>query len=390
MDKTKAKLAEYLLFAYLILFPFGQILRWEITLGNSIIPINPTDLIVGAIFFLGLRGKLKEPSVFRHIKNFIYVTGFSLLVSLVVFKSYSVVFGALYLLRLISYSYLFLVAWNIIKDKKKWSGLLLGVCFAVGIFGWFQYFFYPDLRALYAWGWDDHLFRLVGTFLDPTFTGIILVFGFIFSVSSYLFNKQRKFLFLSLFFLISVAFTYARAVYLGLLAGSLLVFILKKNLKLAAITGLAFFAVVVALPRPSGEGVRLERSYSVYSRLINYQETLTIIGKSPLFGVGYNNLCLARQKYLGDYNTLSHSCSGSDSSLLLVLATTGIAGFLAFLKPVKEIVTRVSRDVYGVAFLGTAVALTLHGFFSNSYFYSWIMGFMALLLAVSLKERTSG
>jgi hypothetical protein len=389
MDKTKAKLIEYLLFAYLILFPFGQILRWEVTAGNSIVPINPTDLIAVVIFLLGLIGKIQKPPIFKHLKNFIYAAGFSLLVSIGVFKNFSVVFGGLYLLRLISYSYLFLVTWNIIRDKKRWFGLLLGVTFAVALFGWFQYFFYPDLRALYAWGWDDHLFRLAGTFLDPTFTGIILAFGFILSISSFLFNKKKKLLFLALFFLISVAFTYARAVYLGLLAGSLLVFILKKNLKLVAFTFIIFFAVVLTLPRPSGEGVKLERSYSVYARLTNYQETLAIIGKSPVFGVGYNNLCLARQKYLGDYNPLSHSCSGSDSSLLLVLATTGIVGFLAFLKLLKEVIRSVSKDVYGVAFLGAAAALFLHGFFSNSYFYSWTMGFIALLLAVSLKGKTS-
>jgi hypothetical protein len=389
MDKTARKVTEWLIFVYLILFPFGQLLRWEATIGASIIPIYPTDLVVGLIFGFGLLKSLPKPPLFNHIKNFFYLAGFSLLLSAAIFKTTLIATGALYFLRLIAYSYLFLAVWNIAKDKKKWFGLLLGVCFAIGVFGWFQYFFYSDLRALYAWGWDDHLFRLVGTFLDPTFTGIIIAFGFILSVSSFLFKKQKRFLFLSLFFLISAAFTYARAVYLGLFAGSLVVFILKKNLKLAAISVIAFFSLVLALPRPLGEGVRLERSYSVYSRLINYKETMAIIGKSPLFGIGYNNLCLARQKYLGDFNPVSHSCSGSDSSILLVLATTGVVGFLGFLKLIKEIIKGVSRDIYGVTFMGVGAALLLHGMFANSYFYSWIMGFMVILLAISLKEKTS-
>ena len=390
MDKTARKVTEWLIFVYLILFPFGQLLRWEATIGSSIIPIYPTDLVVGVIFSLGILKGFPKPPLFKHIKNFFYLAGFAFLVSAVIFKTALVTTGLLYFLRLLAYSYLFLAAWNIAKDKKKWLGLLLGVCFAVGVFGWFQYLFYPDLRALYAWGWDDHLFRLAGTFLDPTFTGIIIAFGFIISTVSFLFNKQKRFLILSLFFLISVAFTYARGVYLGLLAGSLVVFILKKNLKLAALTVIAFFAIVVALPRPLGEGVRLERSYSVYSRLVNYQETLAIIAKSPLFGIGYNNLCLARQKYLGDFNSVSHSCSGSDSSILLVLATTGVVGFLGFLKLIKEIIKGVSRDIYGVSLLGVGAALLLHGIFANSYFYAWIMGFMAILLAISLKGKTSG
>src|SRR3989344_8091342 len=203
MDKTTKKVNGWLIFIYLILFPFGQLLRWEATIGVSIIPIYPTDLVVGVIFSLGILKGFPKPALFKYIKNFFYLAGFSFLVSAVIFKTAAITTGLLYFLRLLAYSSLFLAAWNIAKDKKKWLGLLLGVCFAVGVFGWFQYFFYTDLRALHAWGWDDHLFRLVGTFLDPTFTGIIIVFGFVLSASSYVFNKQRKFLFLSLFSLIT-------------------------------------------------------------------------------------------------------------------------------------------------------------------------------------------
>ena len=38
-------------------------------------------------------------------------------------------------------------------------------------FGILQYALVPDLRSLHILGWDDHLNRLAGSFLDPNFTG---------------------------------------------------------------------------------------------------------------------------------------------------------------------------------------------------------------------------
>ena len=389
MDKTKRKLVSGLFYLYLVLFPFGQLARWELTLEKTSIPIHPTDIVAGFIFILVLLGKFPKPAIFRHIENFIYMAGFSFLLSLVIFRSPEAALGALYLLRLVAYSFMFLAAVTVARPKEKWLSMLLGICFAVGIFGWFQYFVYPDLRALFAWGWDDHFLRMVGTFLDPTFTSIFLVFGFLFSMAQYFSSKKKVFALLGIFFLVSVAFTYTRAAYIALIGGSAAILIALRKVKLSLLIVAVLLVIAVSLPRGASEGVKLERLYSVYSRLANYRETATIFSKSPLFGIGYNNLCLARKLYIGPEDTYSHSCSGSDSGLLLVLATTGAAGFLVFLKMVIEIFKSIGKDVYGLSFLGASVALAVHGFFANSYFYPWVMGFMGISLALALKEKTS-
>ena len=258
----------------------------------------------------------------------------------------------------------------------------------VAVFGWIQYFLYPDVRALYAWGWDDHFLRLVGTFLDPTFTSIFGVFGFILSLTFYLERKRKLYLALIIFFLLTTAFTYARAGYLAIMAGTLAVTFIKRELKTAAVLILMLLAILMFLPGGASEGVQLARTKSIFARFGNYSEAITIFKQSPLFGVGYNNFCLARRVYLKDSEFPSHSCSGSDSSLLLVLATTGVLGLMSFGKMVLEIFRRTSKNIYGTAFTAVAVALAVHGAFANSYFYPWVLGFLAILLGIAIKEKT--
>ena len=111
--------------------------------------------------------------------------------------------------------------------------------------------------------------------------------------------------------------------------------IIKKRIKWFVVLIIALGIMIFLLPRPSSEGVKLERAFSILLRLKNYKETIVIWQNSPLFGVGYNNLCFARNKFIGEANYLSHSCSGSDSSILALIATTGILGFIFFIEFIK-------------------------------------------------------
>ena len=74
---------------------------------------------------------------------------------------------------------------------------------------------------------------------------------------------------------------------------------------------------------------------------------------------------------------------------MLVIAATGVLGLISFLTMVVEVFKSLSRNVYGVAFIASDSALGIHGFFSNSYFYAWVMGFMGILLALALREKNA-
>ncbi|MGB6839099.1 MAG: O-antigen ligase family protein, partial [Microgenomates group bacterium] len=346
--------------------------------------------IAGASLFLLIIGHYKQPKLFNYVIAFLGASLFSYMLLFVIFKDNRVYIGGLYLLRLFVYSSFFLLAWNINRSEKGFKEILFNslilITFAVAVFGWLQYFLYPDVRNFVVWGWDDHLYRLFSTFLDPGFASIILVFGFLAGLTKYLHSKSRLLLIVLVILLGAAVFTYSRAGYLALAGGLFTLAFLKKRLKQFFLVLGTILLIIILLPRPSGEGVKLERTFSIYSRLGNYSETLEIIQKSPLLGVGFNNMCLAREKYLKDADFSSHSCSGSDSSLLLVLATTGIVGFLIFSTLIYKVTLNLGKNVYANAFLACLVALLIHSLFVNSLFYPWVMGWMALMLSISLKE----
>ena len=377
-DTRKTKIAGKIVFLWLILFPFGQL----INIGR----FHPIDLVawLGMLFIFE-----KKPDIFKYLKNFILLALFSLVISLSFLNLSEIEIGLLYFLRFLFYILFFIMIWNFvkvdvkIKDKIFYS--LIFVSVATAIFGWAQYIFLPDLRDLKYLGWDDHYFRLVGTFLDPGFTGIILVFGFLLALTKFVYKKRPGIFFLLIFLMLTIAFTYSRASYLALFAGIFTISFLKKTFKVSIFLTTFFLLLVLLLPRPSGSGVQLERTYSIKSRFVNYSETLSIFKKSPIFGAGFNNICVSRQKLLGVGDFGSHSCSGSDSSLLLVLATTGIIGFVVFIHAIYKILRSINKDIYGMAFYSSFVALAVHSLFVNSIFYPWIMGWMGLLTAIALK-----
>lgn len=378
----KALISKRLIFLFLVLFPFGQIIRINL--------LHPIDLIAGISLPLLLISGYKKPKIFDFILAFLGVSLFSYIFSLTIFEDKRIYIGGLYLLRLFAYSAFFLTAWNIYQSKRSlketlFNSLIL-VSFVVAIFGLIQYFFYPDITNFTIWGWDDHLYRLLATFLDPGFASIILIFGLLAILVKYLESKDKRHFYMLAVLFGAIALTYSRAGYLALIGGLFTIFFLKKKIKYIFLLLGVFLLVLLFLPRPASEGVKLERMFSVYARLENYSETISIAKKSPLLGVGFNNICLAREKYWQRADFESHACSGSDSSLLLILATTGIVGLLIFLTLVCKLIMNLSKNIYGTAFLSCLVALLIHSLFVNSLFYPWVMGWMALLLSISLKK----
>lgn len=383
MDNSKKeKLQTIILFIFLVIFPFGQLLKMS---------FQPIDLIAGLAFLYTIIFSVKTPKAVIGLRNFLLAAAFSLLFSLAFFKAGPLFVGFLYFVRFTLYIYFVSFVFNFTQQSKIKKNLLISGLIAVSvfsaIFGWIQYFWFPDFRPFTVFGWDDHLYRLIGTFLDPGFTSIIIVFGIIATFYRYISSKSKKLVWLIAFLLFSLAFTYSRAGYLSFIAGALYLGFSEKKMKEIILTFTAFAFIVLALPRTAGEGVRLERTASTNARLLNYSQTLKIIGKSPLFGIGFNNFCLAKKTFLVRGEQGSHSCSGSDSSILFILATTGVVGFIIFLWCVSRLFRLIkSKSLYGKILLASSIALFIHSLFINSLFYPWVMGWMAILLAVSLKE----
>ncbi|KKQ42238.1 MAG: hypothetical protein US60_C0021G0008 [Microgenomates group bacterium GW2011_GWC1_37_8] len=387
--KFQNKLDKLLLIIYLVLFPFGQLLRFQTDILGKSIALYPTDLLVMIMALSLIYKKVLIPKIFKYSLNYILFAAFSLLVSLSFFTFNQVLISSLYLIRFTSYLLFFVYVWNLIKSgiKKEWFfNKLIIISFVVSILGIGQYLLIPDVRFLQNFGWDNHLLRIIGTFFDPGYTAIIITFGIILSHIAYLEVKNAKYLVLMLISGISLALTYSRAGYLSLAAAMIVLTYIYKKYKILLIL-IGFLLFLPFLPRPASEGARLERIVSIKARMENYQESIKIIKTSPLIGVGFNNLCPARLKIFGG-NPLSHSCYGADSSILFVLATSGIVGLMLYLYMLMKLILGRSNNSYSKALLAASSALFVHSFFMNSLFYPWVMGYMAILLAISTKGDT--
>lgn len=350
---------KIIFFATLVLFPFGQLFK----IGF----VNLFDVSVLLLAVITIFKKPKYPEWYRYFIYFIIASLFSLLVNYKLFEIKSL----LYLVRLFSYSYVAIYVFNNHKNHLTLNLQLLAISTASAVLGWTQYILWPDLTSLKYFGWDDHLLRMVGTFLDPTYLGLILVLGIIIGIQ----YKYKKLVYLLLF---SLAFTYSRSSYFIV---SLFLLFKKQNIAL-----IFFTLVILFLPKNIGEGTNLARTVSANNKLTNYSETWQIFKKSPVYGIGFNNMCKARQLYLGDTNVESHACNGSDSSILFLLATTGIIGMILFVNYVLSIMYYANHNLYSTLLNSSFIVVLLHSLFSNSLFYPHIMFWIFALIGLKTKS----
>jgi O-antigen ligase len=412
------KIIVCLLFVFLALFPFGQLTKIPLNFFNlPEVHLYLTDVV---LFFLVLswgvwgllvkRKKYQLPPLAKPIFLFIALAGLSLAVNSPLFSGREVGVGFLYLLRWIFYAGLYFVLFDLKERlpwlKKGWSCFLIIIGSTVAVFGLIQYFLWPNLKALEVLQYDPHFYRLVGTFFDPGFTGIILVLTLILLVnyhgSCQVFSPKKthkgspfwgspytchplSFL-LILFIYLALALTYSRASWLAFFVGMTVVAFYKKSFKLWLLVVGILALTWIFIPQPVGEGGKLTRTYTIQSRFTNYSQAWQIIREKPILGIGFNTLrYYQRNKGLisPEEWQVNHAGAGLDNSWLFVLATSGILGILGYLGIWGKVIQRVKRvkREKKVIILVSIGALFVHSFFLNSLFYPWVMAWVWFLLA---------
>lgn len=375
------KLTKLLILAYFCLFPLGVLAKLPV--GKPGVNVYLTDIVVGVLGLLGILGRLGRPTAgLRPVKPgliFLFICLFSLLVNAPRLLVGELLVAGLYLVRLIAYFGLYLLAYDNRKDIP-YRKYLTAIGLSMAVFGLIQYCFWPDTSALKYLGWDDHYYRLIGTFLDPGFTGIVLVLGILLLITNFR-NSLTDYLLIITYYL-ALALTYSRASFLGLLGGVGAMGIKRKNAKLFLLSVLTLMLTLVLLPKKSGgEGVLLTRTSTIEARVGNWQNAWQIIKKYPLFGVGFNAYRYA-QKQAGflsvDWQT-NHAAAGVDNSYLFIWATTGIFGLLGLLWLLGTILKTAWEK--SLAAWVTLIAVLVHSLFTNSLFYPWVMGWLAFILA---------
>lgn len=256
---------------------------------------------------------------FLPIFIFLGILIISLLVDLAKFTQFQNLIGLLYLYRLhLYFIYFFYLQYHTQKNKKfsiviKRGVFIMAVLTIVSTL--IQYFLYPDLRNLYYQGWDPHLYRTFGVFFDTSIAAAI--FGLFFLTINQPIIK--------IIYLLIVALSFSRSIYLGLSLTLIYLFIRQKQLK-KIIFFLIFFATLIFfIPKPSGEGVNLKRLYSIDSRIEDYIQGINLWKEKPLIGYGYNRI-----RYVKNGDSV-HSGATYSSSFLTILVSSGILGMISFI-----------------------------------------------------------
>ena len=263
-----------------------------------------------------------------------------------------------YLVRLTSILSLIIFPPQINKKTKNFFYLAL---FANIIFGLIQYLFWPDFTYFDVYQWDPHLYRLVSTFFDPTFTGLIYLFFIITVFLNQNFPYRLPILTISY---LAMILTYSRATYLCFLLAFAFISHKTKKPKIFLFSLLIITLSLFLLPRRPGEATKLDRTSPIIAKIENYHEGINLFIKSPLIGFGYNHIPFVRN----NKNPISHANSGFDGSILTLLVTTGLIGTTLFILGLKQLY--IQSNLLKQTFIWT---ILLHSLFANSLLYPWIL-----------------
>lgn len=392
----------YLNLFYLFLFSLslGQLVRIGI-FDMVVVNISDILLLLSVVFWMFQKKKVTIQKSFLFTPLILLMTAciLSLLVNIFTFELREIGVSSLYLIRWALYVCVYFIVISFGEKEKQTIRSLMHVvgCLWIGI-GYFQYFFYSSLRNLYYLGWDEHLYRMFGSFLDPNFAGALFTLYFLFALGDFIteFRKNKRNDIIRIFILLAtfgaVLLTFSRSSLLMLVISSMIFLLLLgfKKYIFVPVIGILLFALVVS-PFFAIENLNLFRIASSTARLETMNNAITVIQDFLFFGVGFNTYRYAQERY-GFISTNSlipnHAASGVDNSLLFVWATTGIFGLGAYIylwfRITKKAYGFISTQnkIHGVIILSSVGGLLVHSMFINSLFYAPIVIWMWLVIGL--------
>jgi hypothetical protein len=386
------KLYYYFCLLLLILGQFTLLFK----IGESNVYAFDVAIIIFSIFgicyFLLVKKSIVISRSHFYFIFFCFVALASLIFSFLKYTPDEIMSGSMYLVRFVAYLSSGVVVYNMRKNgliaakEIFYSIVVSGILLGAG--GIVQLFLLPDFGVLDpGLGWDPHKNRLASTFFDPNFVGCYLSICLVLLLDKWYSEKKfliTDFLFFS-FTLVSVFLTFSRSAWV-MLAVIIFIFGWFRSRTLLYVSLMVAFCAYFAVPRVQTRiSGTTDPADSARYRFGSWSTALQVSKENLLLGVGFNNYKIA-QKDLGllsleklDYR----SATGSDSSLLLVLATTGITGLLIYL---AGLVTPIfSEKKLDVMMLALTAGLLADSLFINSLFYPQIM---FLLFSIHSFSRT--
>jgi len=352
--------------------------------------------VIGTLYFLIRDNKFK---ISKFLFAF-YIFNFFALISLIYNSAYlnneELLVAFSYLLRIFFYLTAANVVYNQVIVKRLNLSRIANVFVISGVLialaGFIQLVILPDFTVLDpVLGWDPHKNRLASTFFDPNYVGAYLILVMSFLVFKDFFytkmeQKSKKKWHTASFIVVLLAMllTYSRSTW-GMFGAGVLVYGLFRSKWLVALSLIIAFSAYFAVPRIQTRVTGItDPADSAHLRLISWSNTLDIAKDNMFLGVGYNAFKKAQidYGYLTPDTVKEHSATGSDSSLLLVLATTGVIGLLVFISGLVFPIVK-TKNLYSLVVI---IPLVLESNFVNSLFYPQIL-FLWLILFVLMDYK---
>lgn len=369
----------------------GQLIKftpiaWLSSGGLSLLDITIYLLCLYGLIRSGLHFK-KAQIYIKSAIIFIIICALSLILSPIKISPGGFLVSLYYLVRFSAFIlFAYLLYSEAFKEfTKSISRILKDSGVALAILGLLQFIFIPDLTFMARWGWDPHYFRTVSTFLDPNFVGAFFVLTLILLTNEKT-TKMRMFFLIAVY--IALLTTFSRSSFLMFFVSGLTLSLFEKSKKVAIITilfflilllGFQIYTQVISKPR------NIDREKSASFRLNTWQQGWQVFISHPILGVGFNAYRYAISQYnLGDRQFLeSRGSSSNDSSLLFVMATTGIVGLISYLFFLFTLIKKAWRK--NTSLVSGLAGLLIHSFFANSLFFPPILLWI-LLISKTPKE----
>lgn len=377
-----------LLFFSLTLGQFGRLPFFSGSFNFYLQDVAVFVFVVSGFVYIAVKGKFRESLV-----DAVLLTGSVFIVWALITFIYNSqwlsaaqnLLGFSYWVRFILYFCVYFVLSRLHSiTGKEFKDFLINLTIVSGlviaIAGFIQLILLPDLSVLSLSGYDPHRNRLVSTFLDPNFTGAFLVLTLNLVFSRFTFKSLRQYL-LTAVLLTALILTFSRSAWLMFTISIFLfgIFRSRKLLFLSLIFGfLAYFLIPRIQTRVAGI---TDPDDSAKLRFVSWERTFTVAKDHLLLGVGFNNFRSTQEDYgFFDYNIPEggRAGAGSDSSLLLVLATTGLIGFVLYIVFYLSIVGAsilavMNGEILAVGLFISTIGLLFESNFINSLFFTPIM-----------------
>lgn len=405
------RLLKYLFYVTFFFLVMGQLtsLSRDLSAGGSNLYLFDISLavfvVLGVFVFLNIKS-FRIPNNFMLFTLFTVSAFLSLLPDIFILSSANLFTAFLYFLRWLLYLSGGLVIYNMFdKDFLRINdiiNMIMAGGFLFCVIGFIQLVILPDFTKLDpAFGWDPHKNRLASTFFDPNFAGAFINICLSIGLWKAFVSKDKLSVGGVLMYVvvpfIALVLTFSRSSWM-MFSVIVLVYGIFKSKKLILLVVLGLFLTYFAVPRIQTRiSGATDPADSAHFRLISWQNTWSIARDNMFLGVGFNAFRFYQQKY-GYFKIGSlggNSGSGSDSSFLLVLATTGGIGFVIFwLAYMHQIIISLQKRLYEkfesgslesfrFVVLSIFVGLFFHSQFVNSFFYPQILFLLMTIMAIS-------